>query len=80
MIYLCENVIGLDFNFRYSKQAAGPFDRKLMHSIDQEFQRQGWFIVGREKTKYAKITYTPGEKFNSHKLYFNRYYRGVNGK
>ena len=75
MIYLCENVVGLDFNFRYSKQAAGPYDRKLMHSIDQQFQRQGWFSVVVEKSKYSKITYSPGEKFNSHKPYFNKYYK-----
>jgi hypothetical protein len=45
MVYLCEHVADMNLEERYSKQAAGPFDNKFMHSIHTEFTRQKWFEV-----------------------------------
>jgi uncharacterized protein YwgA len=71
LIFLCENMAGLDFNNMYSKQAAGPYDHKFMHSIDQQFQRQKWFEVKTEiKSGYTKCTYIPSLKFNDHQKYY----------
>lgn len=76
LIFLCENMAGLDFNNMYSKQAAGPYDRKFMHSIDQQFQKQKWFQVTTEiKRGYTKCTYSPSLKFNDHQKYYSSIFK-----
>ena len=76
LIFLCENMAGLDFNNMYSKQVAGPYDRKFMHSIDQQFQKQKWFLVKTEiKKGYTKCTYIPSLKFNHHQKYYANYFK-----
>jgi hypothetical protein len=76
LIFLCENMAALDFNNTYSKQAAGPYDRKFMHSIDQQFQKQKWFQVKTEiKKGYTKCTYMPSLKFNGHQKYYSNYFK-----
>jgi len=76
LIFLCENMAGLDFNNMYSKQVAGPYDRKFMHSIDLQFQRQKWFQVTTEiKKGYTKCTYIPSVKFNDHQKYYANYFK-----
>jgi len=75
LMFLCENIDSMNINFEYSKQAAGPYDNKFMHSIGIEFKRQGWFKV--EKVKSGKIyrnVFVPLDKFGTHKDYFNRYF------
>lgn len=74
LVFLCENAVDMDFNFRYMKQAAGPYDHKFMHSIDPAFSKQKWFQIKKEPGKYGRIKYTPGEKFNEHKKYFDGYF------
>jgi hypothetical protein len=75
LIFLCENMSGFDFNNMYSKQAAGPYDNKFMHSIDLQFQKQKWFrVILEKKLNYTKCTYVPSAKFNDHKKYFANYF------
>lgn len=76
LIFLCENMSGFDFNNMYSKQAAGPYDNKFMHSIDLQFQKQKWFrVILEKKLNYTKCTYVPSAKFNEHKKYFANYFK-----
>jgi hypothetical protein len=76
LIFLCENMSGFDFNNMYSKQAAGPYDNKFMHSIDLQFQKQKWFrVILEKKLNYTKCTYVPSAKFNDHKKYFANYFK-----
>ncbi len=75
LMFLCENIEEVNINFEYSKQAAGPYDNKFMHSIGAEFKRQGWFKVEREKNgDYFRNKYVPLEKFGNHKEYFSHYF------
>lgn len=73
IVYLCEKVINLDVEKRYSKQVAGPFDNKFMHSIDLEFKKQKWFDV-RQEGKFKKYVYSPLENIPMQNVYFNRYF------
>jgi len=76
LVFLCENITGFSFNYRYSKQAAGPYDNKFMHGIDQQFKKQKWFSVKTvERHGYSQCVYIPGEKFNGHKKYFQSYFK-----
>lgn len=75
MVYLCEEVSNMDFCTNYSKQAAGPFDNRFMHSIKTGFEKQGWFSVQKSKEgKYAKTTFTPMSKIDSYRQYYDRYF------
>lgn len=75
MAYLCENVANMNLNDRYKKFAAGPFDNKFMHSINNELKKQKWFDVKNVKDgnfvvpKYSKL-----EKCDNYKTYYQRYF------
>jgi hypothetical protein len=71
MVYLCEQYANLNLPERYAKQAAGPYDRIFMHTIDFEFKRLKWFLVLRENNRYY---YIPSEKLENYKKYYNRYF------
>lgn len=74
MVYLCEEVSNMNFCTNYSKQAAGPFDNRFMHSIKKGFEKQGWFSVQKEKGQYGKTTFTPLDKLDSYRQYYDRYF------
>lgn len=81
LVYLCEHVANMNLEYRYQKQAAGPFDNKFMHSIDAEFKKQKWFSV--EKTvenNMNKFKYTPLPTLENYKKYFEKYYANDNDK
>jgi hypothetical protein len=73
MVYLCEQLANMKLPGRYSKQAAGPYDRKFMHTIDSEFKKQKWFKIEQEGI-YKKFTYTPLENLSKYKVYYYRYF------
>lgn len=76
LVYLGEQLCELASENHYSKQAAGPFDRKFMHSIDKEFKRQKWFEVKLEKQgNYPKYNYTPLENLNKYKQYYTKNFK-----
>lgn len=79
LLYLCEHASKMNFATNYSKQAAGPFDNKLMHSIRGEFKKQKWFKVESVKNgKYTKINFTPLNNVDNYKQYYNKYYGSIN--
>ena len=73
LMYLCENVKKMDVTEGYAKQAAGPYDRKLMHSVDSELKNQKWFEAKKERG--GKFTYQPLEKHNGFLRYYNSYFK-----
>jgi hypothetical protein len=79
IIYLCEKVTALDTEDRYSKQAAGPCDNKLMHTIDNHFKRLKWFDVKQEGS-YNKYIYQPMENIEKANIYFNNYFKNEKEK
>ncbi len=75
MVYLSEQICELRADANYSKQVAGPYDRKFMHSIDSQFKRQKWFEVKIEKKgNYSKYKYNPLENVDKYKKYYSSYY------
>jgi len=81
LMFLCENIDGMNISYEYSKQAAGPYDNKLMHSIGNEFEKQRWFKIVKENSgKYSRNVFVPMENFGNHKQYFNRYFIQVSEK
>ena len=75
LMYLCEHVSKMQLNDRYTKQAAGPYDCKFMHSIDNELKKQNWFDVQQDKeSKYQKFTYKPLSGLQTQEEYFKKYF------
>ena len=75
LMYLCEHVTNMQLNDRYSKQVAGPYDRKFMHSIDYELKKQNWFEVKQDKeSKYPRFIYTPLVGLQKQEEYFKNYF------
>lgn len=77
LMYLCEHYANLHLTDRYEKQAAGPYDRKFMHSIDYQFKRLKWFSVTK-KGNTGKYTYKPMDQTENYKGYYNRYFSKYN--
>ncbi len=75
LMFLCENIDSMNINYEYSKQAAGPYDNKFMHSIGFVFEKQGWFKIEKVKSgKISRTVFSPLDKLGTHKDYFNRYF------
>ncbi len=81
LMFLCENIKGMNISYQYSKQAAGPYDNKFMHSIDYEMKRQKWFEVKKEKSgSIIKYVFVPLENFDGHKKYYKHYFATIEEK
>lgn len=79
IVYLCEQANSMQLDNRYSKQAAGPYDRKFMHSIDYELKKQNWFSVKKENVgKYEKYVFRPLDGLSKYKDYYNKYFSNDN--
>lgn len=78
LVYLGEQLCTINIDKHYTKQAAGPFDPKFMHSIDNEFKRQKWFNVKIESSRFKKYKYTPLENLDKFEQYYNRYFSDNN--
>jgi hypothetical protein len=69
--FLCDQICSMDLSTNYGKYAAGPYDPKLMHSIDREFMKRKWFQI--TKTSYG-FRYAPDINANEYKKYYLRYF------
>lgn len=79
LLYLCEQAGGMTLQTNYKKFAAGPFDSKLIKSVDKEYTKNKWFTIEkksftiggqqREATVYKKT-----EKSLSYKKHFENYF------
>jgi hypothetical protein len=75
LMFLCENIEGMNIDYSYSKQAAGPYDNRFMHSIEIELEKRKWFQVKKEKSgTFTKCVFIPLENFEGHKQYYKRYF------
>jgi uncharacterized protein YwgA len=75
LVYLCEHAANMKLQERYSKQIAGPFDNKFMHSIEKEFKKQNWFEV--QKTfegNMKRSKYVPLSSADQYKKYYSSYF------
>lgn len=75
LVYLCEHAADMALQNRYSKQVAGPFDNKFMHSIELEFKKQKWFTVQKIKEGiFTRSKYIPLIDQNKYKKYYDSYF------
>ncbi len=70
LIYLCQNVSHINLHTNFLKQAMGPYDNRLMRSIDKKFRENKWFSFN--SNGYQK--YQPLEKCGGHKEWYERYF------
>lgn len=76
LVYLCEHAAEMGLQERYSKQVAGPFDNKFMHTIDKEFKNHKWFDVQKiSENNITKYKYQPLENLDNYKKYYNSYFK-----
>jgi hypothetical protein len=76
IVYLCEQASNMNLKTSYSKQAAGPFDNKFMHTIDSEFKKQNWFKVELvDCGGYKNYKYEPLDGINKYKKYYENYFQ-----
>jgi len=72
LMYLCEHVKVSRISKNYDKQAAGPFDRKFMHTIDDHFKRLKWFKIHNHSGQFS---YSLSDKSEQYKKYYPNYYK-----
>jgi len=71
LLYMCEHHLDFDLEGHYERYAAGPFDHKMMNSVESELQNQHWFqAVDTGKGHH----YKPLPKAGAHKEYFQQYW------
>ncbi|HEY1062609.1 MAG TPA: hypothetical protein VGE44_13030 [Daejeonella sp.] len=76
LVYLCEHAAEMELNYRYLKQAAGPFDNKFMHSVEAQFTKNKWFKVEKKRDgKFNRSVYVPLEKADDYKKFYNAYFK-----
>lgn len=74
MIYLAEQLCGIDTGSTYHRKAAGPYDNRAIRSIDSQIQKQKWYEARKLDNRYQ---YVPLEKAGLHRDYFCKYFNDV---
>jgi hypothetical protein len=70
LIYLAQRTEHINLPVNFLKQAMGPYDPKLMRSIDKQLLAKKWFYF----SPAEKLKYQPLEKAGAHKDDFKKYY------
>jgi hypothetical protein len=81
LMFLCENIEGMNINYIYTKQVAGPYDNKLMHTIGSDLKKRKWFEVKKEVFgSRSRYIFVPMEKSGEYRKYFDRYFDNFQAK
>lgn len=72
ILHLAEHHLGLpDFESNYFRQAAGPYDNRMMRSVDSQLEHQKWFrAVQRGETWHYHAMANAGQ----HQKYFDQFW------
>jgi hypothetical protein len=70
LLFLCQNSTNMILHTNFLKQAMGPYDPRLMRSIDIQLEKQQWFKYNGDS--FPK--YKPLEKCGTHSTWFNRFF------
>ncbi len=70
LIYLCQHSAQMNLHTNFLKQAMGPYDNRLMRSLDKKFKENQWFAFS--AGDYLK--YKPLAKVGGHKEWYERYF------
>lgn len=60
-----------DFEESYKRMAAGPYDNRLVRTVDSQLEKQHWFKADKTGDRYA---YRRLDKAGGHHKYFERYF------
>lgn len=78
LIYLCQNAMSMPIHANFLKQAMGPYDPKLMRSLDGQFEERKWFRFQSDPDKFPKYIFL--EKAGEHKVWYDRYFQKTSSK
>lgn len=78
MLFMCEVANNLDFDSHYKRHAMGPYDPKLLRSVDLQLKRNKWFGCEKMDGDKGRYIYSPLEKSDEYKKYLNRYFKFEN--
>lgn len=70
LIHLCQKSADMQLPTNFLRQAMGPYDPKLMRSIDKQLKEKKWFEYKKEET----LKYQPLEKAGLHHNDFLKYF------
>lgn len=70
LIYLCQKTGDMQLPTNFLRQAMGPYDNRLMRSIDKQLKQKKWF----EYQKDQVFKYQPLEKAGQHHKDFLKYF------
>lgn len=70
LIYLCQKSANMQLPTNFLRQAMGPYDNRLMRSIDKQFKEKKWF----EYKKEQLLKYEPLSNAGSHHQDFKKYF------
>jgi type I restriction enzyme S subunit len=77
VLHLCQYHAELsEIESDYHREAAGPFDNRLIRSVENQLNNSKWFRVER---KGSRNIYIPLKKAGGHTKYFDRYWGGKHG-
>lgn len=74
LIYLCQQSAEMQLPTNFLRQAMGPYDNRLMRSIDKQLKEKKWF----EYNKTQVLKYQPLEKAGQHHNDFVKYFSAEN--
>lgn len=70
LIYLCQKSADMQLPTNFLRQAMGPYDNRLMRSIDKQLKEKKWFEYKKEQV----FKYQPLEKAGQHQNDFIKYF------
>lgn len=70
LIYLCQKSADMQLPTNFLRQAMGPYDNRLMRSIDKQLMEKKWFEYKKEQV----FKYQPLEKAGQHHNDFIKYF------
>ncbi|MCD0489964.1 restriction endonuclease subunit S [Pedobacter sp. MC2016-14] len=71
LMYLCEHLVEIETASHYHRDAAGPYDNRMIRSIDSQLKKAQWFECKKTDNKYQ---YTTLPKKEEYKNWFTKYY------
>lgn len=78
-LHLCEmHADAVEVEGNYFRQAAGPLDSQMMHSVHSQLKKQGWFDI-EERRGGRGYVYRRGPKIHAYRKHFDRYFEGRAG-
>ena len=73
LLYLCQNVARMPVYMNFLRQAMGPYDPKLMRSLEAQFLQHKWFEFNSQS---SGLKYRPLANVGGHKEWFDIYHSG----